>query len=85
MRNAHKIACHNYGAWCAQTPTVILPRRAPFRSNSGEGINPAVGHLCAFISIPRQEGDEQHERVRHSQAGSSVIQEMNVCLTTNIH
>lgn len=56
MRNACEIACHNYGAWCAQTPTVLLPWRAPFRSSSREGINPAIGHFSlSYPSIGRSE------------------------------
>lgn len=84
MRNACEIACRNYGAWCAQMPTVILLWRAPFHGSSGEGISPATGQPRAFISVRRQERDERQGPVRHSRARRGVIREMNACLTTNI-
>lgn len=56
MKNACEIACCNYGAWCAEMPTMILLWHAPFRSSGGEGIKPATGPLRAFISICRQAG-----------------------------
>lgn len=70
MRNAYRSACHSYGARCAQAPTVTV--------------------LCCVGRDPPSHRTPRGLPLRlwaggRRRAAGPVIQERNVCLTTNTH